>query len=57
MFSPRPAYPRGTYLFGAFVAGALLITSAMRPAPQLEDARLHAGLASSPQIHTLELAR
>ncbi len=57
MFSPRPAYPRGFYLFGALVAGVLLITSALTPAPQPLDARLHAGLASSPQIQTLELAR
>ncbi|MGX1497346.1 hypothetical protein ACSSV1_002382 [Labrenzia sp. MBR-25] len=57
MFSPRPAYPRGFYLFGAFVAGALLITSALRPEPQAVDERLHAGLSSSPQIYALELAR
>lgn len=57
MFSPRPAYPRGFYLFGVLVAGALVITSALTPAPQPLDARLHAGLASSPQIQTLELAR
>ena len=57
MFTPRPAYPRGFYLFGAFVAGALLIVSALRPAPQPLDARLHAGLSSSPQIYALELTR
>jgi hypothetical protein len=57
MFTPRPAYPRGFYLFGAFVAGALLIVSALRPVPQPLDARLHAGLSSSPQIYALELTR
>lgn len=33
MFSPRPAYPRGFYLFGALVAGVLVIKSALTPAP------------------------
>ncbi|MHA7773045.1 hypothetical protein [Roseibium sp. M-1] len=57
MFSLRPAYPRGIYVFGAVAFAFLLLAAAIRPeAGQVEADRKPAS-ASSPQLLAMDLAQ
>lgn len=57
MFSLRPAFPRGIYIFGAIATALLPTLAAVRPDPLARQVEARAVTASSPQLLAMELVK
>jgi hypothetical protein len=57
MFSLRPAYPRGIYVFGAVATVLLLAMSVLQPESGAPRYEAKPGTASSPQLLAMNLAQ
>lgn len=57
MFSLRPAFPRGIYVFGAVATALLLTMAAVRPGSVAVQVEARAVSASSPQLLAMDLVQ
>jgi len=57
MFSLRPAFPRGIYVFGAVATALLLTLAALRPESAIVQVEARMVSASSPQLLAMDLVQ
>jgi len=57
MFSLRPAFPRGIYVFGAIATALLLTMAAVRPETAAVQVEARTASASSPQLLAMDLVQ